>query len=141
MPEAKELQGQCLCGAVRLTASKAGNHVGSCHCGMCRRWGGGPFMAIACGADVIFDGEGHIGIFDSSKWAERGFCRECGTHLFYRLKEARQHMIPVGLLNEDKSRVFERQVFVDERPDYYCFADKTEELTGAQLFAKYAPPE
>lgn len=141
MAEAKELQGHCLCGAVRLTATKAGNRVGACHCGMCRRWGGGPFMEVDCGADVVIDGEQHISIFDSSKWAERGFCRECGTHLFYRLKEARQHMIPVGLLDEDKSRVFETQVFVDERPDYYRFANKTEELTGAQLFAKYAPPE
>lgn len=141
MPEAKELQGQCMCGAVRLTASRAGNRVGACHCGMCRRWGDGPFMAVDCGADVVVDGEEYVGIFDSSNWAERGFCRECGTHLFYRLKEVRQHMIPVGLLDEDKSRVFERQVFVDERPDYYCFADKTKELTGAQLFAKYAPPQ
>ena len=23
----------------------------------------------------------------SSAWAERGFCKNCGSHLFYRLKE------------------------------------------------------
>lgn len=98
-------------------------------------------MDIDCGADVDFDGKDCVSVYPSSDWAERGFCRECGTHLFYRLKESRQHMIPVGLFEEDDSRAFELQVFVDERPDYYRFANKTEELTGAEVFAKYAPAE
>lgn len=98
-------------------------------------------MDIDCGADVDFDGNDSVSVYPSSDWAERGFCRECGTHLFYRLKESRQHMIPVGLFEEDDSRAFELQVFVDERPDYYRFANKTEELTGAEMFAKYAPTD
>ena len=135
-----ELQGRCLCGAITLTAMNAGQQVSACHCGMCRRWGGGPFMEVDCGAEVEFGGEEHLKVFSSSDWAERGFCGECGTHLFYRLKETRAHMVPVGVLVEDPGRVFLTQVFIDAKPDYYSFKDSTTNLTGDELFAKYAPP-
>ena len=94
-------------------------------------------MEINCGADVDFDGEDNVSVFDSSDWAERGFCRNCGTHLFYRLKKSGQHMIPVGLFEDSASLVFKGQVFVDEKPDYYEFANETEEFTGAEIFAMF----
>lgn len=98
-------------------------------------------MEINCGSDVEFEGAEYIAVYHSSDWAERGFCRQCGSHLFYRLKEPLQHMMPVGLFEEDDSRVFRTQVFIDEKPAYYSFAEKTDDMTGAELFAKYAPPE
>jgi hypothetical protein len=124
-----------------MTASDAGNSVGACHCKMCRQWGGGPFMEVSCGSDVSIDGEEFVSIYDSSAWAERGFCSKCGTHLFYRLKDSRQHMIPVGLLDDDERLVFESQVFIDSKPGFYEFSNKTQDMTGAELFAKYAPPD
>jgi len=39
-------KGSCLCGAIRITAKNINNNVGACHCGMCRKWGGGPLMAV-----------------------------------------------------------------------------------------------
>jgi len=133
----KERRGHCLCGAITVTAANAGNGVGACHCGMCRRWGGGPYMEINCGSDVQIDGEENLSVFDSSKWAERGFCSNCGTHLFYRIKETGQHMMPVGLFDNDDELVFRSQVFIDEKPSFYRFANETEDLTGAEIFAKY----
>jgi len=141
MSEIAERQGRCLCGAVTVTAKEAGNSVGACHCNMCRRWGGGPYMEIACGTAVSFGGEENVSVFDSSAWAERGFCSKCGTHLFYRLKETGQHMIPVGLFESDDKLVFESQVFIDEKPGFYSFANETKNMTGAELFAKFAPPD
>ena len=141
MSETTERRGQCLCGAVKITAGHAGNSVGACHCNMCRRWGGGPFMEVDCGPDVSFEGDENVSVFDSSAWAERGFCRECGTHLFYRLKASGQHMVPVGIFDGEDKLVFRSQVFIDEKPAFYSFAEKTKDLTGAELFAKYAPPD
>lgn len=141
MTEQNLVHGRCLCGAVKVTARNAGTHVGACHCESCRRWGGGPFMEVDCGAEVEFDGAEHVKIYHSSDWAERGFCGDCGTHLFYRLKDSGAHMVPVGLLDEDSARVLKTQVFVDEKPPYYSFRETTEMLTGAELFAKYAPPD
>lgn len=136
-------EGQCVCGAITFVASNAGDAVGACHCRTCRRWSGGPFVEIDCGADVSFQGISHISVFNSSDWAERGFCSQCGTHLFYRIKETSQHIMPVGLfdLDDEQNLTFERQVFVDEKPAYYSFANNTEELTGEQVFAMFGPTE
>lgn len=98
-------------------------------------------MEVSCGSDVTIDGEEFVSVYDSSKWAERGFCSQCGTHLFYRLKDGRQHMVPVGLLDDDERLVFENQVFIDSKPGFYEFSNKTQDMTGAELFAKYAPPD
>lgn len=137
----KERRGKCVCGAISVTAKNAGSSVGACHCGTCRRWGGGPFMEIDCGTEVSFGGGGTVSVYESSDWAERGFCGQCGTHLFYRLKETGQHMVPVGIFDTDDGLIFEQQVFIDEKPPYYRFANDTQDMTGAELFAKYRPPE
>ena len=140
MPETLAKEGSCLCGAVRVHVAERAGQVGACHCGMCRKWGGGPLLAVDCGTDVSFEGEENIGVYDSSDWAERGFCTKCGTHLFYRLKETRQHMLPAGLLDDSDDLVFDHQVFIDRKPPYYRFANETRDMTEAEVFAMYPPP-
>ena len=131
-------EGHCLCGAVSVTASTMGNKVGACHCGMCRRWTGGPLMAIDCSTNVTFEGEENITVFESSQWAERGFCNKCGSHLFYRLKENKQYYIPAGLFETCDNLVLNSQVFIDKKPAYYSFANETKNMTEAEIFAMYA---
>ncbi len=141
MSETRKATGSCLCGAITVTALSQQNTVGACHCSMCRKWGGGPLMAIDCGTDVVFGGKENIGVYDSSDWAERGFCKQCGSHLFYRLKETQQHLMPPGLFDDNTALTFDHQVFIDEKPEWYNFASETHNMTGAEVFAKYAPPE
>lgn len=136
-----EGKGQCLCGKVKFTAKHMDKSVGACHCGMCRRWGGGPLMAVSCGADVTFEGEENISVYNSSAWAERGFCNKCGSHLFYRLKETNEHQIPVGLFDRQAGFDFNLQVFVDKKPSFYSFANKTKEMTEAEVIEKFAPDQ
>lgn len=130
--------GRCLCGAVSFTSSSLSTRVSACHCAMCRKWGGGPFMEVDCGSDIDFEGVDAIKVYNSSDWAERGFCQHCGSHLFYRLKESRQHMVPVGLFDQQDDLVFENQVFIDKKPSYYCFSNNTEEMTEAEILALFA---
>jgi len=132
-------KGQCLCGSVKFTVKNVSNKVDACHCGMCRRWGGGPLMVIGCGSDVEYEGEENITVYDSSEWAERGFCKKCGSHLFYRLKEVKDHQIPAGLFDDQESFNFNLQVFIDRKPSFYSFANKTIEMTEAEVIEKYAP--
>lgn len=140
MSEKRERHGRCLCGAVRVLAKQAGDKVGACHCAMCRRWSSGPFMEIAGGTEIVFDGAENVTVFDSSPWAERGFCNKCGSHLFYRLKENNEHMMAVGLFEEDEDLTFTHQVFVDKRPHYYSFSNKTDDMTEAEVFEKFGSP-
>lgn len=137
MPKGKDRSGRCLCGSVRITAKATDDSVGACHCDMCRRWGGGPLMVMGGGTDVSVDGPEHLSIYDSSPWAERGFCSKCGSHLFYRLKETNQYYVPIGLFDADKDLVFDHQVFIDEKPDFYRFANETKDLTGAEIAAMF----
>lgn len=134
------LSGRCLCGKVEIKAGNAGDTIGACHCSSCRRWGGGPFMEINCGSDTDFSGKEYISVFDSSEWAERGFCSNCGTHLFYRLKSTGEHMIPVGMFEDVGDSQLAMEVFIDEKPVYYSFANETEKMTGEEVFARFAPP-
>jgi len=137
MKEAIEGTGRCLCGAIHFTAKNMNQSVDACHCGMCRRWGGGPLMSVDCGKDVVFEGEENISVYDSSAWAERGFCKICGSHLFYRLKESEEHQIPVGLFKDQDHFNFELQVFIDRKPTFYSFANKTKEMTEAEVIEKF----
>jgi hypothetical protein len=141
MSERREATGHCLCGAVSINAKAMAPEVGACHCGMCRRWTGGPLMAVDCGTEVTFDGEEYVSVYDSSPWAQRGFCSRCGSHLFYRIKANQQYIIPVGLFEERDDLVFSHQIFIDRKPSFYDFANATRNKTEAEVFAKCAPPE
>ncbi|MCU0569383.1 MAG: GFA family protein [Oculatellaceae cyanobacterium Prado106] len=134
------MKGNCLCGAITVTAPDRKN-IDACHCGMCRRWGGGPALGIPCGSEVQIDGLEHLKVFQSSDWAERAFCSQCGTHIFYRLVPSQDYFLPAGLFQDDLGFEFTEQIFVDRKPPYYDFANPTANLTEAEVFAKFASPE
>ncbi len=131
------MNGQCLCGKITITTPDK-NTIDACHCGMCRRWGGGPALGLACGTDVQIDGVEYVKIYQSSDWAERAFCRECGTHLFYRLLPTQEYFVPAGLFQDDAGFEFKEQIFIDRKPSYYEFANPTVNLSEADVFAKFA---
>ncbi|PCH57548.1 MAG: aldehyde-activating protein [Legionellales bacterium] len=133
-----EATGNCLCGNVTLQAKALNTNVGACHCNMCRKWGGGPLLAVDCGSEVTFTGADNISIFDSSTWAERGFCKQCGTHLFYHLKQRDQYIIPADIFDGVQQLKFDHQIFIEEKPKYYCFSNSTTEMTGAEVFELFA---
>lgn len=95
-------------------------------------------LCVAASGPVTFKGENFITRYTSSDWAERGFCKNCGTHLFYYLKGG-HYNFPLGLLDKNEDLEFHLQIFIDMKPDNYSFANKTELMTEAEVFAKYAP--
>jgi len=141
MTDVYEGTGSCLCGAVKISVKSISKEVGACHCDMCRKWTGGPLLAVDCGSDVSFKGQENISVYNSSDWAERAFCNKCGSHLYYRLKEPSQYMMPVGLFDTKIPFIFDHQIFIESKPDYYHFGNKTKEMTGEEVFAQYAPTE
>ena len=133
-------EGRCLCGKVKIKAKNMKTNLGVCHCSMCRTWSAGPFLAVDCGADIEVEGKENISVFISSDWAERGFCKNCGTNLFYRLKETGQHIVSSEIFNETELN-FDHQIFIDEKPTYYDFSNQTQNMTGAEVFAAFAPKD
>ncbi|MBT4763235.1 MAG: GFA family protein [Bdellovibrionaceae bacterium] len=140
MEKTKPAKGSCLCGSVTVKASAMNTDLGVCHCGMCRKWSAGPFLAVDCGTEVKIEGEDSLGIYNSSDWAERVFCKKCGTNLFYRLKETQQHMVSSEIFNEPELN-FDHQIFIDEKPNYYSFSNETKNMTGAEVFEAFVPKD
>ncbi|MEM9495070.1 MAG: GFA family protein [Pseudomonadota bacterium] len=130
--------GQCLCGAVKFKATPKNAEVGVCHCSICRRQSAGPFFAIDCGDSLVFEDATHVGAFASSDWAERGFCTRCGSTLFWRLKDKSINIVAVDLFDEPGDMVLDHEVFIDEKPGYYSFAEKTKQMTGQEVFEMFA---
>lgn len=131
------MKGSCLCGEIEVSTADR-NNVDVCHCNTCRQWGGGPMLAVHCDSDVSFSGKGTPSRFKSSDWAERGFCPTCGTHLFYHLLPANEYIVPAGLFSNDNHFAMDTQIFIDQKPDYYEFTNKTPTMTGEQVFAQFA---
>jgi hypothetical protein len=134
----KSISGKCLCGSVTLEVDGLKPTIGVCHCSMCRNWSGGPFIAVEPTSQVKFKGEESISRFNSSQWAERGFCISCGTHLFYHLKANNEYVLLAGLFNDVEGFVLDHQIFIDEKPAYYNFKEQTKCMTGAEVFAQYS---
>ena len=135
-----ERTGRCLCGAVTFVARDVESKVSACHCGMCRRWTGGPLFVVG-NAGVTWTGEEHIKTFTSSQWAERGFCSQCGTALFYRLTAPGPHQgavqLAFGALDEQSGFELEKEWFIDRKPDLYALAGERTQLTEAQVFEMF----
>ncbi|MFA7680913.1 MAG: GFA family protein [Pigmentiphaga sp.] len=132
------LSGTCLCGAVSLHVQHPNPSLGVCHCGICRTWTGGPFMTLESHQAPRIEGGEHVRTYASSDWAERGFCMRCGTHLFYRLREGEFYALAAGLFEEGGQWPFELQVFIDEKPENYAFANVTREMTGEEVFKAWS---
>jgi len=133
--------GGCLCGAVRFTVDDAISKFHACHCTMCRRWSSSPFFAVDCGPSVYFEGAEHIARFQSSDWAERGFCKTCGSNLFYRLTGIEGYHMALGAFDDQDGFDMSLQFFIDEKPDGYGFVNSCKALTGAEVFELYAPKD
>lgn len=82
------VHGACLCRALRFSLALPTKWVAHCHCTMCQRAHGAAFVTWA-GFDAealqLADGaEPLLQWYRSSPEAERSFCRQCGSSLFFR---------------------------------------------------------
>ena len=136
------MKGHCLCGAVSFEADPGAAETHACHCSMCRRWAGGPFLSVELAPEAIRFAEGApIATWASSDWAERGWCRDCGATLFYRLTagpKAGWTYLSLGLFDEPSLIPFGGEIYIDAKPGCYAFAGEHPRLTGAEFEAAMA---
>lgn len=98
-------------------------------------------LAVHCGPHVTFSGTQTPTTYQSSDWAERGFCSTCGTHLFYHLLPMDEFILPAGLFQDGANFEMSSQIFIDQKPGYYNFANETPTMTGEQVFAQFSESE
>ncbi|MCU7929140.1 MAG: hypothetical protein KZQ97_22300 [Candidatus Thiodiazotropha sp. (ex Dulcina madagascariensis)] len=73
------------------------------------------------------------------------FCAECGTKLYYRFEDSvwknkcDQYVASVGFLHESglKNLKMETEAYLDKKPYYYSFKEKTTALSEDETHKKY----
>ncbi len=130
---ANKKTGSCLCQAIKFTVSIPEDKVHVCHCGICQKWHGGPALALSCEAGWEIEGEKNLKWFNSSEHGQRGFCSECGTSLFFQSPSFGYYGVTVGALESQEGLEIETHIYIDKKPPYYDFADKSPRLTEKEF--------
>src|SRR6476659_4768106 len=103
----EEIQGGCLCGAVRFAAAGDPASVAWCHCQSCRRHSGAPVSVfVAFRHEAYRLTKGKITKFNSSPGRLRGFCARCGSTLTCEGEGLTEIQFHIGTFTyEDASRL------------------------------------
>ena len=134
--------GRCLCGAVSFEGRNPPADYGICHCRMCRQWTGSALVGVSFKKDdVTWTGTDAIAEHVSSSWAKRGFCRVCGSNLYFQFTAegtyADETEIPLGLFDDPNGFRLRSEIYVDEAPDSYGFRGEGHpRLTRAEVIAR-----
>jgi hypothetical protein len=122
-----DVAGSCLCGRIKIQLSEISPEITICHCQMCQKFHGGPFLSLAaCTSEQItIDNQTLIQRYDSSEWAQRGFCRNCGSSLFYFLHETEEYFFATGLFSVLPEAVLVEELYTKDQPHFYHFAETT----------------
>jgi hypothetical protein len=94
------LTGGCFCGRVRYEAEGAPFNRTNCHCSICRRTTGAPFVAWFSVPRSQLKLAGEPRLFRSSGKATRSFCPECGTQITFDLDGAAEIDLTTASLDE-----------------------------------------
>lgn len=124
MSTAPTTSGHCLCGAVNFTVDGELRPVIYCHCEQCRRTSGHYVAATACRPEQLtIDGEENIQWFRGSATAQRGFCRNCGSNLFWQPEHGKHWSIWAGSLDRPTGLQASQHIYVHMKSDYYEIDD------------------
>ncbi|WP_157015456.1 GFA family protein [Mesorhizobium xinjiangense] len=123
--------GGCLCGAVLYTVSGPLRGVVYCHCTQCRRQTGHIYAATNVADDRIeIDGADNLTWYAASNLAHRGFCRICGSALFWKPDDGGHISIMAGTFDTPSGLESESHIFVADKGDYYEISDGLAQYAG-----------
>jgi hypothetical protein len=135
--------GGCQCGAVRYALYATPAEPSVCHCRMCQKAFGSYFAPLAGVPLGDFAWvKGTPGIFKSSDAVERGFCRDCGTPLFFRYVDKNRISVSLGSLDEPARLPPVRQYGVESRLPFLATlttlpGTRTEDEVPPEHMARY----
>jgi hypothetical protein len=114
--------GRCLCGAVSYEVRGPLRDVLLCHCVECRRANGylGAYSATLTEHLVLVDGEAlrWVASPESDHEAQRGFCSECGSSLFWRAQGGDRTSIAAGTLDRPTGLRIAGHIYTHGAGDY-----------------------
>lgn len=116
--------GACLCGRVRFMTKGPLRGVVYCHCGQCRKQTG-HYLAATDVRDenIVIEGGDNLTWFAASEHAQRGFCKSCGSIMFWKRNGSDKVSVTAGVFTEPTGLVSECHIFVADKGDYYDITD------------------
>lgn len=116
--------GGCLCGAVRYEITGPLRDVVNCHCGMCQKLHG-SFGAHtkALKKNIKITRSDGLAFYKTSDVAERGYCRDCGSSLFWQPFELDATGILAGSLDDTSGLKTMGHIFVGEKAEFVEITD------------------
>jgi len=121
--------GRCLCGAVRYEIHGSLRDIVNCHCRMCLRIHGhyGAYTSVER-ENLSFSKDEGLQWYQSIEDdvggdVYRGFCKNCGSSLFWKLKSGKTISIAAGTLDQTSSLKTEMHIWVSSAGDYYEITD------------------
>jgi len=139
--EQKVTTGGCLCGAVRYEVKGTLRDIVNCHCNMCRKLHGnfGPHSK-ARKVNIKITNDDGLAWYKTSNVAQRGFCRECGSSLFWEPFDLDATGIIAGSLDSSLGLKTIGHIFVGEKADFYEITDglpQFQESSNGELVNDY----
>ncbi|CAN5456367.1 GFA family protein [soil metagenome] len=115
--------GSCLCGAVKYEVTGPLRPVIACHCTQCRKQTG-TYMSATAAKETDWHLTETRGLkwYRSSDTAQRGFCAECGSVLFWRGDGRDYTAIAAGSIDGETGLNLAGHIFCDDAGDYYEIA-------------------
>jgi GNAT superfamily N-acetyltransferase len=127
------LEGGCYCRAVRYAITAPPLVVAHCHCSICRRVSGAPFVTwitVPCGALQFTSGT--PAELQSTPSARRTFCAACGTGLTFRsLDHADLIDVTVGSLDDPNALPPEHHIWTANQVAWLHLDDDLPQYRGA----------
>jgi len=124
--------GGCLCGAVKYEIHGKLYNVINCHCSKCRRVHG-HFSAYASSRreDLkLVEQRGlkwYRSVTDETPDVYRGFCKECGSSLFWDARGDAYMYISAGALDQPTGLKTIAHIWMSQAGDYYELTDDIEQ--------------
>ncbi|MEM7292574.1 MAG: GFA family protein, partial [Pseudomonadota bacterium] len=88
MIDSNEWTGQCLCGAVTYSARARPIWAAFCHCGMCRKVSGAPYLSfVQFPVESVEWNGAEPKRYVSSPGIKRAFCGDCGSTLTFEVHD------------------------------------------------------
>lgn len=115
----KTYLGGCHCRGGRFCLTGPLRQALICHCRDCFQIAGLSWGATSVPDDSFeLNAQQTLGWYDSSAWAKRGFCRNCGASLFYRLNGISRTSVAIGMLDDANDLVIAGQIFANSHPHW-----------------------
>jgi hypothetical protein len=116
--------GSCLCGAIRFEVNCETPQPDVCHCIKCRKHSGHCFASTDIPKSQInIRGDSDLSWYFSSEKIRRGFCRICGSSLFWEPLHRDWIAVAMGAFDGPTNTSLKMNIFVAEKGYYYEITD------------------